>query len=66
MINTIVVSDPLIAPFFMVAPAIVMVLLLALTMRSVILREKAMNRRARADREVRSAYESNWRRHTAA
>ncbi|HOB48429.1 MAG TPA: hypothetical protein PKK01_03835 [Mycobacterium sp.] len=65
MIN-IGLEDPRFAPLFMIVPAIIMVLLIALTMRSVILRERAMVRQHREDPDARRAYEQTWRNHSAA
>lgn len=48
-------------PFFMTVPAIVMVLLIALTMRAVINRERAMIPERRHDSEAQVAYMSRWR-----
>ena len=64
MIN-IGLEDPRFAPLFMIVPAVIMVLLLALTMRSVILRERAMVRQNREDPEAQRAYEQRWRNHSA-
>lgn len=59
-------EDPRFAPLFMIVPAIIMVLLLALTMRSVILRERALVRQNGEDREAQRAYERRWRSDRAA
>lgn len=59
-------SDPLFTPLFMIVPAIVLVALMALTMRAVIMRERAMIRRRREDTGARASYESRWRDHSAA
>lgn len=59
-------EDPRFAPLFMIVPAVIMVLLLALTMRSVILRERAMVRQNREDPDALRAYERRWRNHSAA
>lgn len=45
----------------MMAGAFTMLVLLGLTMRSVIMREKAMIRERRQDHEARQAYETRWR-----
>lgn len=54
-------SAVLTAPYFLIAAGIVMVVLMALTVRSVIMREKAMIRRNREDADLRAAYETRWR-----
>ena len=54
-------EDPLFAPLFIIIPAVIMVLLLALTMRSVVMRERAMVRQDREDPDARAAYERRWR-----
>lgn len=59
-------EDPRFAPLFVIVPAIIMVLLLALTMRAVIMRERAMVRQNRQDPDARAAYERQWRNHSAA
>lgn len=59
-------EDPRFAPLFMIVPAIIMVVLLALTMRAVIMRERAMVRQNRQDPESLQAYERQWRDHSAA
>ncbi len=59
-------EDPRFAPLFMIVPAVTMVLLLALTMRAVIVRERAMVRQNREDSGARAAYEQRWRNHSAA
>ena len=59
-------SDPVFAPLSIIAPALLLIVLLALTMRSIILREKAMIRERRNSDEARAAYDSNWRNRTAA
>ncbi|HPY26011.1 MAG: hypothetical protein QG655_2957 [Actinomycetota bacterium] len=65
MIN-IGLEHPLFAPLFMIVPAVIMVLLLALTMRAVIMRERAMVRRHRDNPEALQTYERQWRYHSAA
>ena len=52
---------------FFVISAAVIVVLLALTLRSVWMRERAMVRQRRLDAQARAAYEEKWRReHPAA
>jgi hypothetical protein len=45
----------------MMAMAVILGVLLALTMRSIVLREKAMIRQRREDPQARASYESRWR-----
>ena len=59
-------EGPLLAPLFMIVPALVMVMLLALTMRSIIMRERAVIRDRRNDPQARAAYEAQWRDRPAA
>jgi hypothetical protein len=59
-------SDPLFTPLFMIVPALILVMLMALTMRAVIMRERAMIRQRRQDQGARAAYESRWRDRSAA
>lgn len=59
-------SDPLFTPLFMVVPAFILVLLMALTMRAVVMRERAMIRHRRQDVDARDAYERQWRKQSAA
>jgi len=59
-------SDPLFTPLFMIVPALILVMLMALTMRAVIMRERAMIRHRRQDQTARAAYESRWRNQSAA
>lgn len=59
-------EDPRFAPLFMIVPAVIMVLLLALTMRSVVMRERAMVRQNRQDPDAQAAYERRWRDRSAA
>ncbi|ULE32733.1 hypothetical protein [Mycobacterium sp. IDR2000157661] len=53
-------------PFLMAVTALVMVVLMALTMRSVIKRQRAMIREPRHDYFARLAYTSRWRDRTSA
>lgn len=61
--NTFITEHSL---FFVISAAVV-VLLVALTLRSVWMRERAMVRQRRLDAEAQAAYESKWRKdHPAA
>lgn len=53
-------------PFFLIAPSIVLVVLMALTMRAVINRERAMIPERRRDQDARVAYVNRWRNRTSA
>lgn len=53
-------------PLSMAVTAFVMVVLLALTMRAVIMRERAMIRESRHDSFTQSVYTNRWRNRTAA
>lgn len=59
-------SDPLFTPLFMIVPALILVVLMALTMRAVIMRERAMIRHRRQDVDAQAAYERQWRNRSAA
>ena len=59
--NAISIHDPSLLPLFIIASSLVLITLLALTMRSIIMREKAMIRRNRHDADARASYESRWR-----
>ena len=59
--SAIDIHDPSLLPLFIIGSSVVLIMLLALTMRSIIMREKAMIRRNRQDEAVRASYESNWR-----
>lgn len=59
--NTVEFTNPVIMPFFIIAAGVVMIVLLTLTLRSIVLREKAMIRRNREDAAVRASYETRWR-----
>jgi hypothetical protein len=59
-------SQLLLATPLSAVPAIVMVLLIALTMGSVIKRERAMVPKRRHDSAVQVAYVSRWRNRTSA
>ena len=65
--NNIDVHDLLAAPLSMTVLGIVMVVLMALTMNSIIKRERAMMvRDRRHDSAARVAYMARWRNQTAA
>lgn len=64
--NMIDFSNPLVSPFGVIIPAIVMVGLMVMTMVAVIRRERAMNLRRREDSERQVAYSRQWRQHSAA
>ena len=53
-------------PFFLIASTLVMVVLIALTMRAVIHRERAMIPERRRDSDARVVYMSRWRDRTSA
>lgn len=53
-------------PFFLIAPSIVLIVLMALTMRAVINRERAMIPERRRDQDARVAYMNRWRNQTSA
>ena len=59
-------SELILASPLSVVPAIVMVVLTALTMRSVVKREQAIMPRRRPASAVQEAYLSRWRNHTSA
>lgn len=59
--NAFNIHDPSLAPLFIIASSVVLITLLALTMRSIIMREKAMIRHNRKDVDARASYESRWR-----
>lgn len=59
-------EDPRFAPLFVIVPSLIMVVLLALTMRAVIMRERAMVRQNRQDADIQTAYEQQWRNRGAA
>lgn len=48
-------------PLFIIGPVLLMVVLLGLTMRSIVLRERAMIRQRRHEEQERAAYENRWR-----
>jgi hypothetical protein len=64
--NTTDLNQLMATPLSMVVTAVVMVVLMALTMRAVIMRERAMIRASRHDSFARSVYTSRWRNQTAA
>ncbi len=59
-------SQLLLASPLSAVPAVVMLVLTALTMRAVIKREEAMIHRSRPSAAARAAYSSRWRRRTSA
>ena len=59
--NTTDLNQLMATPLFMVVTAVVMVVLIALTMRAVIMRERAMIGESRHDSFARGVYTTRWR-----
>lgn len=59
--NTTDLNQLMATPSSMAFAAIVMVVLMALTMRAVIMRQRAMIRESRHDSFAQSVYTSRWR-----